>query len=118
MTLGLARMWTGYVCHAGASNMLAAARKPDSATWRRQGLVVSSMPERESAPGALCAEAGQRAAAPFPPPLSSACGTFSPLCSGHISLYEAEHLLHNRVTSVATLRWCSGPGTVFGFPPE
>src|ERR1035437_8135839 len=84
------------------------AYRPVRASGSTQGLVVSSMPERKSAPGALCAEAGQRAAAPFPAPLSSACGIFPPLCSGQISLDEAEHLLHNRVASVATLRWCSG----------
>jgi hypothetical protein len=31
-----------------------------------------------------------------------------PLRSGQVSLDEAEHFLHNRDASVATLRWCSG----------
>jgi hypothetical protein len=37
----------------------------------------------------------------------SASSFHPPLRSGQVSLDEAEHSLHNRSASVATLRWCS-----------
>src|SRR5215510_3975665 len=59
--------------------------------------------------GALCAEAGQGTAVlarhPHPrlwPPTSASLWTQS------ISVDEAEHLPHNQLASVATLRGCSG----------
>ena len=44
----------------------------------------------------------------FPRTPFLASGALPPLRSGYISLDEAEHFLHNRNASVATLRWCSG----------
>ena len=60
------------------------------------------------APGPLCAEAGTRATAPFPAPLSPLAASFLRCAPDRFSLDEAEQFLHNRVASVATLRWCSG----------
>jgi hypothetical protein len=51
---------------------------------------------------------GDKGCRPFPHAPFSACGALPPLRSGHVSLDEAEHFLHNRSASVATLRWCSG----------
>ena len=45
---------------------------------------------------------------PFPRTPFSATGALPPLRSGQVFLDEAEHFLHNRGASVATLRWCSG----------
>src|SRR5229473_4174502 len=59
--------------------------------------------------------AGKRAAAPFPAPLSPLEARFlrcAPDSSGQIFLDEAEHFLHNRSASVATLR------QLFAFGPE
>jgi hypothetical protein len=60
----------------------------------------------------LSAEAGTRAAAPFPTPLSDT--PFSPAASilrfapDRLLLTKPNTLPNNRVASVATLRWCSG----------
>lgn len=45
---------------------------------------------------------------PFSRTPFSASGILPALRSGQVSLDEAEHFLHNRGASVATLRWCSG----------
>jgi hypothetical protein len=44
---------------------------------------------------------------PFPAPLSPLTALFL-RCAPDSFLDEAEHFLHNRDASVATLRWCSG----------
>src|SRR5215217_809140 len=54
--------------------------------------------------GLSIVEAGTRAAAPFPAPLSPPPAVVPPLRSGQVFLDEAEHFLHNRDASVATLR--------------
>jgi hypothetical protein len=58
--------------------------------------------------GLLCADAGTRAAAPFPAPLSSLAAVSLRCATDRFFLDEAEHFLQNRNASVATLRWCSG----------
>src|SRR5215813_3507743 len=45
---------------------------------------------------------------PSSPHPFSASGILPPLRFGQVSLDEAEHFPHNRVASLATLRWCSG----------
>jgi hypothetical protein len=60
------------------------------------------------APRSLCAEAGTRAAAPFPAPLSPLAASFLRCAPDRFLLTKPNTLLHNRVASVATLRWCSG----------
>src|SRR5215469_12116491 len=60
------------------------------------------------APGPLCAEAGTRAAAPFPAPLSPPAAPFLRYAPDRFLLTKPNTLPHNRVASVATLRWCSG----------
>ena len=49
---------------------------------------------------------------PFPHTPFLACASLPPLRSGQVLLDEAEHLLHNRSASVATLR------ELFAFGPE
>jgi hypothetical protein len=44
----------------------------------------------------------------FPRAPFLAAGILPTLRSGQVFLDEAEHFLHNRVASVARLRWCSG----------
>jgi hypothetical protein len=51
---------------------------------------------------------GDKGCRPFPRTPFSASGILPSLRSGQASLDEAEHFLHNRSASVATLRWCSG----------
>ena len=63
------------------------------------------------ASGSLCAEAGTRAAAPFPT-LTPLAASFLRCASDRFPLDEAEHFLHNRSASVATLRWCSGSSRI------
>jgi hypothetical protein len=62
--------------------------------------------------GSLPAEAGTRAAAPFPCTPFSAGGAVPPLRFGQVFLDEAEHFLHNQSASVAALR------ELFAFPSE
>jgi len=69
-------------------------------------LPEGSLSERYSRSGFLCAEAGQ-GLPPFPAPLSPLGASFL-RCATIVFLDEAEHFLHNRYASVATLRWCSG----------
>src|SRR5689334_16685735 len=45
---------------------------------------------------------------PFPRTPFSTSSFLPSLRSGQVSLDEAEHFLHNRDASVASLRWCSG----------
>src|SRR5437879_7710187 len=70
-------------------------------------LGTRAQPERWSRSGSLCAEVetGRAVLSPRPFPRS---GSLPPLRFGQFFLDEAEHFLHNRVASVATLRWCSG----------
>ena len=63
--------------------------------------------ERCRAPG-RCALGGDKGCRPFPRTPFSASSILPPLRFGQVSLDEAEHFLHNRGASVATLRWCSG----------
>lgn len=56
----------------------------------------------------LCAEAGTRAAAPFPAPLSPLAASILRFAPDTFLLTKPNTLSHNRVASVATLRWCSG----------
>jgi hypothetical protein len=51
---------------------------------------------------------GDKGCRPFPRTPFSASGVLPSLRSGQVFLDEGEHFLHNRVASVATLRWCSG----------
>src|SRR6202044_436161 len=51
---------------------------------------------------------GDKGWRPFPPTPFSASSILPSLRFGQVSLDEAEHFLHNRDASVATLRWCSG----------
>src|SRR5215469_7172955 len=60
------------------------------------------------APGPLRAEAGTRAAAPFPAPLSPLAVAFLRSAPDRFLLTKPNTFPHNRVASVATLRWCSG----------
>ena len=80
--------------------------------------------ERCSRSGSLCAEAGQRAAAPFPAPLSLLAAAILRFAPDRFLLTKPNAFPHNRVASVATLRWCSGSsrnavrlpfGTAFSF---
>ena len=80
---------------------------------------LDSIPERCRAPRLLCAEAGTRAAAPFPAPLS-------PLAASFLRCAPDRFLLTKPNTSCtievpASLR-SEGvrvhPGMPFGFPPE
>ena len=58
---------------------------------------------------------GDKGCRPFPRTPFSAGGILPPLCSGQVSLDEAEHFLHNRDASVATLRCVRvHPGLAFG----
>ncbi|HTC55814.1 MAG TPA: hypothetical protein VK706_05330 [Candidatus Sulfotelmatobacter sp.] len=62
---------------------------------------------------------GDKGWRPFPRTPFSASSILPSLRFGQVSLDEAEHFLHNRDASVATLRWCSGhPGMPFGFIPD
>src|SRR5581483_395434 len=72
----------------------------------------SNKPRRNEVGVFSSAEAGKRAAAPFPAPLSPLAGSIPPLRSGQVLLDEAEHFRHNRNASVATLR------KPFAFGPE
>src|SRR5579862_8531148 len=63
--------------------------------------------ERCSRSGSLCAEAGQRAAAPFPAPLSPLATLILRCAPDRFLLTKPNTFPHNRVASVATLRWCS-----------
>jgi hypothetical protein len=51
---------------------------------------------------------GDKGWRPFPRTPFSASSILPSLRFGQVSLDEAEHFLHNRDASVATLRWCSG----------
>ena len=51
---------------------------------------------------------GDKGYRPFPRTPFSASSILPSLRFGQVSLDEAEHFLHNRDASVATLRWCSG----------
>ena len=65
--------------------------------------------ERWSRSGSLnSGGGGDKGCCPFPRTPFSASGILPSLRSGQVSLDEAEHFLHNRDASVATLRWCSG----------
>jgi hypothetical protein len=64
--------------------------------------------ERCSRSGSLCAEAGQRAAAPFPAPLSPLAALILRCAPDRFLLTKPNTFPHNRGASVATLRWCSG----------
>ena len=66
------------------------------------------IPERCSRSGAHCVLRRGQAVPSFPRTPFLASGALPPLRSGYISLDEAEHFLHNRSASVATLRWYSG----------
>src|SRR5277367_5638064 len=54
------------------------------------------------------AEAGTRAAAPFPAPLSPPAAWFLRYAPDKFLLTKPNTFEHNREASVATLRWCSG----------
>jgi hypothetical protein len=54
-----------------------------------------------------CAEAGQ-SLSPFPAPLCPLAASFLRCAPDRFPLMKANTFLHNRVASVATLRWCSG----------
>ncbi len=58
--------------------------------------------------GPMCAEAGTRAAAPFPAPLSPLAALFLRCAPDKFLLTKPNTFPHNREASVATLRWCSG----------
>jgi hypothetical protein len=60
------------------------------------------------APGPLCAEAGTRAAAPFPAPLSPLAASFLRWASDRFLLTKPNTSCTIGDASVATLRWCSG----------
>src|SRR5215510_9173595 len=64
--------------------------------------------ERLCAPGLFSAEAGTRATAPFPAPLSPPAASSLRFAPDRFLLTKPNTLPHNRVTSVATLRWRSG----------
>src|ERR1035438_5083116 len=70
-------------------------------------LGTRAQPERWSRSGSLCAEVGTGRAVLSPRPFPRS-GSLPPLRFGQFFLDEAEHFLHNRVASIATLRWCSG----------
>src|SRR5215469_13313339 len=60
-----------------------------------------------SAPGSLCAEVGQ-GLPPFPTPLCPLAASGLRFAPDGFLLTKPNTLPHNRVASVATLRWCSG----------
>ena len=60
------------------------------------------------APDLFSAEAGTRAAGPFPAPLSPLAALFLRYAPDRFLLRKPNTFLHNRDASVATLRWCSG----------
>jgi hypothetical protein len=70
-------------------------------------LGTRARPERWSRSGALCAERGQHVPF-FPHALFHAPVLFLRCASDSFSVDEAEHLLQNRMASVAKLRGCSG----------
>jgi len=58
--------------------------------------------------GRFSVEAGTRAAAPFPAPLSPLAASFLRCAPDRFHLTKPNTFQHNREASVATLRWCSG----------
>jgi hypothetical protein len=79
-----------------------------SVATQNPGLMSQVSTERSSRSGLLCAEAGTRAAAPFPAPLSPLAASFLRCASDRFHLTKPNTFLHNRVAGVATVRWCSG----------
>ncbi len=65
------------------------------------------------APDLFRAEAGARAAGPFPAPLSPLAALFLRYAPDRFLLGKPNTFLHNRDASVATLRWCSGSSRLF-----
>jgi len=58
--------------------------------------------------GRFSVEAGTRAAAPFPAPLSPLAASFLRCAPDRFQLTKPNTFQHNGEASVATLRWCSG----------
>jgi hypothetical protein len=93
----------------------------DSGVCKTTSLQIASFDRALAAPRGHCVlTLGQEADAPFPAPLPPPAAFFLRFALDSLFLDEAEHFLHNRDASVATLS--DGvrvhPGMPFGFPPE
>jgi len=76
--------------------------------FHQMSVDIRVLPSADRARGYCALRRGQ-GLRPFPRTPFSASSILPSLRSGQVSLDEAEHFLHNRDASVATLRWCSGP---------
>ena len=66
--------------------------------------------------GRFSVEAGTRAAAPFPAPISPLAASFLRCAPDRFHLTKPNTFQHNREASVATLRWCSGSRNAVRLP--
>src|SRR5271169_538491 len=95
------------ILRAASTSTSAAFASSETVNAMDELLGTRAQPERWSRSGSLCAEVGTGHAVLSPRPFPRS-GSLPPLRFGQFFLDEAEHFLHNRVASVATLRGCSG----------